>query len=50
VAHTAVGTRNVYRVAPEGLVALRRWLDEFWGGALDSFADYAERQDASRRQ
>jgi DNA-binding transcriptional ArsR family regulator len=50
VAHTAVGTRNVYRVAPEGLLALRRWLDELWGVALDSFVEYAEHQDASRRQ
>jgi DNA-binding transcriptional ArsR family regulator len=50
VAHESVGTRNFYRVAPEGLAALRSWLDDFWAAALDSFADYAERDDASRRQ
>lgn len=50
VAHDSVGTRNIYRVAPEGLVALREWLEQFWGLALDSFADYAERDHASRRQ
>lgn len=49
VAHESVGTRNIYRVAPQGLTALRRWLDDFWATALDSFASYAE-QDASRRQ
>lgn len=50
VAHESVGTRNIYRVAPDGLVALRRWLDQFWGTALDSFADYAEQDHASRRK
>ena len=49
VAHDSVGTRNIYRIAPEGLTALRAWLDDFWTTALDSFADHAE-QDASRRQ
>ncbi|MGH3331255.1 MAG: ArsR/SmtB family transcription factor, partial [Nocardioidaceae bacterium] len=38
VAHDSVGTRNIYRVAPEGLVALRRWLDDFWTAALAGFA------------
>lgn len=49
VAHDSVGTRNIYRVAPDGLVALRQWLDQFWGAALDSFADHAEQDHASRR-
>jgi DNA-binding transcriptional ArsR family regulator len=49
VAHESVGTRNIYRIAPEGLTALRDWLDDFWTTALDSFADHAK-QDASRRQ
>lgn len=42
------GTRRVYRVEPKGLVALRRWLDDFWGDALDAFA--AEADDAPRRR
>jgi DNA-binding transcriptional ArsR family regulator len=49
VTHESVGTRNLYRVAPEGLVALRQWLDDFWGSALDSFADYARQEHVSRR-
>lgn len=50
VAHQSVGTRNIYRVAPDGLTALRGWLDDFWATALDSFADYAEQDHASGRQ
>jgi DNA-binding transcriptional ArsR family regulator len=50
VAHDSVGTRNIYRVAPEGLETLRAWLDGFWATALDSFAEHAKRDNASRRQ
>jgi DNA-binding transcriptional ArsR family regulator len=32
------GTRRVYYIDPDGLGDLRRWLDEFWGDALASFA------------
>jgi DNA-binding transcriptional ArsR family regulator len=34
----AAGTRRVYYIDPEGLGVLRRWLDEFGGDALASFA------------
>jgi DNA-binding transcriptional ArsR family regulator len=34
----AEGARRVYYIDPEGFGALRRWLDEFWGDALASFA------------
>lgn len=37
------GTRRVYRVAPRGLVALRRYLDGFWDDALEAFRAEAER-------
>jgi DNA-binding transcriptional ArsR family regulator len=33
----AVGTRRVYRVAPDGLAALRADLERFWGGALTAY-------------
>ena len=49
VAHDSVGTRNVYRVAPDGLLALRQWLDDVWGAALDSFAEYTRRESHPRR-
>ena len=35
------GTRNVYRLRPDGLGPLREWLEEFWQDALDAFARHA---------
>jgi DNA-binding transcriptional ArsR family regulator len=32
------GTRRIYAIDPQGLGALRRWLDQFWDRALDAFA------------
>jgi DNA-binding transcriptional ArsR family regulator len=37
VTHRSEGTRNVYYIDPHGLGELRRWLDGFWGEALESF-------------
>jgi len=37
VRDTAAGTRRVYEIDPKGLGAIRAWLDDMWGGALDSF-------------
>ena len=31
------GARRVYYIDPQGLGELRRWLDGFWSGALESF-------------
>src|SRR6202790_337157 len=31
------GTRRVYYIDPQGLGALRKWLDGFWDEALDKF-------------
>ena len=36
------GTRRYYRVAPDGLVTVRAYLDTFWDGVLDAFTAYAE--------
>ena len=36
------GTRNIYRLRPEGLGPLREWLEDFWQDALDAFADHVE--------
>ncbi len=36
------GTRRVYAVSPEGVGALRAWMDEFWGRALEGFRAAAE--------
>lgn len=39
------GTRRIYRIDPNGLGALRAWLDQFWDGALDAFKAEAERKE-----
>lgn len=31
------GTRNFYRLDRDGFVALRSYLDKFWGEALEAF-------------
>jgi DNA-binding transcriptional ArsR family regulator len=42
------GTRRVYAVSPEGIGALRAWMDEFWGRALDGF--HAAAEEAAERE
>ena len=44
VTQEAEGTRRVYHIDPNGLGALRAWLDQFWGLALEAFKAEAERQ------
>lgn len=41
VSHAA-GTRRIYQVDPEGVTALRAWLDGVWGDALKGFHKLAE--------
>ena len=36
------GTRRIYGVEMSGLVELRRYLDTFWGEALDAFKEFAD--------
>jgi DNA-binding transcriptional ArsR family regulator len=43
VSDTRIGTRRVYSVDPDGLEALRAYLDRFWNRALAAFKDAAER-------
>src|SRR5579885_1065197 len=31
------GARRIYRIDPEGLGAMRAWLDQFWDAALAAF-------------
>jgi len=37
------GTRRVYYIDPGGLGELRRWLDQFWDQALESFKQEVEK-------
>jgi len=39
-----VGTRRIYQVDPDGLAALRGYLDHFWDQALAGFKAAVERQ------
>ena len=48
VVNRAEGTRHVYCIDPDGLGELRRWLDEFWGSALDAFKYEVEKPTSSR--
>src|ERR1700726_126674 len=36
------GARRVYYIDPDGLGELRRWLDQFWDGALEAFKNEGE--------
>jgi DNA-binding transcriptional ArsR family regulator len=33
------GTRRVYYIDPQGLGALRKWLDQFWDNTLQAYAE-----------
>src|SRR5271155_865236 len=37
VGDRAEGTRRVYYIDPQGLAAIRIWLDQFWEDALTAF-------------
>jgi len=37
VADSPQGTRRVYYIDPDGLAALRAWVDQFWDRALENF-------------
>jgi DNA-binding transcriptional ArsR family regulator len=43
VVDRAVGTRRVYRVDPDGLAALRRDLERFWGKTLAAYKTAVEK-------
>jgi DNA-binding transcriptional ArsR family regulator len=42
----AIGTRRLYRIRPEGLAALRAYLDQMWDDALNAFAAAVEQQNS----
>jgi DNA-binding transcriptional ArsR family regulator len=42
VSDHAEGTRRIYRIDPNGLAAIRAWLDQFWTTALESYASEIE--------
>ena len=44
------GTQNIYQVNPEGVAALRRYLDNLWTRALGDFKAAAEMSYQARRK
>ena len=42
------GTRRLYRARPEGLGALRAFLDELWGDRLEALKREAEREEKEK--
>jgi DNA-binding transcriptional ArsR family regulator len=42
------GTRRLYRIDPQGLDALRAYLQDFWTDALAAFKEAAEQEGAKR--
>jgi DNA-binding transcriptional ArsR family regulator len=47
VAETRAGTRHYFAIAPEGIGALRAYLDDLWGDALAAFARHVEKEQTS---
>ena len=45
VSDEARGTSRIYRIDPQGLGPIRRWLDEQWGRSLANFKAIAEQED-----
>lgn len=47
VVSQAEGTRRVYRLNPDGVAALRAWLDRVWDDALTAFRKTTESDEHS---
>jgi DNA-binding transcriptional ArsR family regulator len=45
VADEARGTSRIYRIDPQGLGPIRRWLDQQWERSLENFQTLAEQED-----
>jgi DNA-binding transcriptional ArsR family regulator len=50
VADRPEGTRRVYFIDPQGLGALRKWLDQFWNEALAAFQAEVEKAGNAKDQ
>jgi DNA-binding transcriptional ArsR family regulator len=44
------GNRHAYSIDPQGVEALQRWLDQFWGDALSAFQVEAEEMSKKGRK
>ncbi len=50
VGYRTQGRRHLYRVEPDGLAALRAYLDRLWDAALASYADLTDADSVSKDQ
>jgi len=50
VRHEKRGTRHIYRLDPEGVAALRRYLESLWQDALSGFKATAEASGKSKQR
>jgi DNA-binding transcriptional ArsR family regulator len=48
VIDTRAGNRRIYRLDPEGVGALRAYLDQFWNQSLTAFKAAVERQEEEK--
>jgi len=44
------GARRVYHIDPDGLGELRRWIDQFWDDALESFKSEVQRSNQAQER
>jgi DNA-binding transcriptional ArsR family regulator len=44
VRDSAIGTRRLYRIDPDGVAAIRAYLDRLWDTALDAFKHAVEQE------
>ncbi len=44
------GVRRIYHIDPQGLGELRRWLDQFWDGALEALKREVEKPEPQGRK
>src|SRR3954447_21284168 len=49
VADRAVGTRRIYAVDPDGIEALRAYLDQFWDKTLTAFKQVVEQPEPDKK-
>jgi DNA-binding transcriptional ArsR family regulator len=50
VTDRAEGTRRIYRIQPEGVAAMRDYLDRMWDTALAAFAEAVEDEESRARK
>jgi DNA-binding transcriptional ArsR family regulator len=44
------GTKRIYSADPEGLAALREYLERYWGGVLERYAAAARKESKRRKK